>query len=56
MAFSTKEIGFFININSNELPYAKSIVEIEIGISESRITLESQDPFYRIINDEDIPV
>lgn len=52
---STKEIGFFININSNELPYAKSIVEIEIGISESRITLESQDPFYRIINDEDIP-
>lgn len=51
----TKEIGFFININSNELPYAKSIEETEIGINESRITIESQDPFFRIINDGSIP-
>ena len=52
---SVKDIGFFINIYSNKLPYAKNIEEIEIGINEGRITIETQDPFYRIINDDTIP-
>ena len=52
---SVKEAGFFININSNQLPYAKSIVETEIGINEGTITFETEDPFYRIVNDDDIP-
>lgn len=50
-----QEIGFFINLYSNQLPYAKNITEIEIGINENKILVESQDPFGRIVNEEDIP-
>lgn len=52
---NAQDVGFFIDIYSNCLPCARSIREIEEGIDNGSIVFEAEDPFGRIINEENIP-
>lgn len=50
-----KDIGFFIDINSNNYPYSKTISEIEEAIHSGNAEVLLEDPFIRVINEENIP-
>lgn len=50
-----RDIGFFIDINSNNYPYSKTISEIEDAINSGNAEILLEDPFIRAINEEDIP-
>lgn len=46
---------YLIDINSNNMPYLRSVAEIEIEIANGNAEFYKEDPYCAVFNEEDIP-
>ena len=50
-----RDIGFFIDLYSGHFPYAKTVSEVEELIEAGQARILSEEPFIRVINENEIP-
>ena len=50
-----RDIGFFIDLYSGRFPYVKTISEVEELIEAGQARILSEEPFIRVINENEIP-